>query len=122
MIQVVKFPYGLQFTVVEFPLCSLYFSSLLASLNAREYVKGTTPGSSNETPVPLTPRRGTGENLLFLGSMKKSKASDQESGITVVWFIVFLTRSPIHLSVSCTKTTNVFQTKDMPVVPQVSFA
>jgi hypothetical protein len=41
--------------ILEFPLCSLYFSSLLASLNAREYVRGgSTEISWNEAPTKIT--------------------------------------------------------------------
>lgn len=32
-------PKDLRFTILEFPICSLYFSTLLANLNSRSYVR-----------------------------------------------------------------------------------
>ncbi|KAA1475631.1 hypothetical protein DENSPDRAFT_434473 [Dentipellis sp. KUC8613] len=45
------FPTGLQFMIPEGPLCSLYFSSLLANLNSREYVKGEEFSCWNDSEI-----------------------------------------------------------------------
>ena len=95
MVQVAVYPTGLQFTVVEFPLCSLYFCSLLARLNAREYAKGSTSLSSHDTPLQFTnPKRGTNDNVLYLGDMRGSKNSEGSGGVTVVPFTSWLARYP----------------------------
>ncbi|TFY56447.1 hypothetical protein EVG20_g8920 [Dentipellis fragilis] len=48
---VAHFPNGLQFMVLEAPLCSLYFTSLLANLNSREFIKGEHFTSWNDSEL-----------------------------------------------------------------------
>ncbi|KAA1475640.1 hypothetical protein DENSPDRAFT_932493 [Dentipellis sp. KUC8613] len=48
---VAHFPDGLQFMVLEAPLCSLYFTSLLANLNSREFIKGDHFTSWNDSEL-----------------------------------------------------------------------
>ncbi|THH05289.1 hypothetical protein EW146_g9943 [Bondarzewia mesenterica] len=77
---VAKYPTGLQFTIVEFPLCSLYFSTLLANLNARDYVKGSSDTLWNETPSHLMGSGRTGNNsgTLYLGSLRSDRSTQQD--------------------------------------------
>lgn len=75
---VAAFPDGLHFCIMEMPLCSLYFSSLLANLNARQYVKGTNSSSLwNSMPPNL---RGTNPSdqsgTLILGPLPISGSED----------------------------------------------
>lgn len=48
------YPHGLQFCVMELPLCSLYFGALLANLNSRNYIRqGHTEVPWNDVPSRL---------------------------------------------------------------------
>ena len=40
MLQMTCVPLGFQYTIIEFPLGSLYYTTLLSNLNSREYVRG----------------------------------------------------------------------------------
>lgn len=40
--QLAASPTTLYYTITELPFCSLYFSTFLANLNARDYVRGST--------------------------------------------------------------------------------
>ncbi|OCH87212.1 hypothetical protein OBBRIDRAFT_806231 [Obba rivulosa] len=46
---VAAYPHGLQFCIFEFPLGSLYVNTVMANLNARDYIKGSDSGSINWT-------------------------------------------------------------------------
>jgi hypothetical protein len=56
---------GLQWTTMEFPLCSLYISSFLASLNCREYVRGTGQQTLSWNEPPSTGLESTGHVTAF---------------------------------------------------------
>jgi len=76
LILVAVYPSTLEFTILEFPLCSLYFSSFLASLNAREYVRGnTTTLTWNEAPSNVTGSNTPSGNTLYLGPMSRTGKS-----------------------------------------------
>ncbi|KAF8873498.1 hypothetical protein CPB85DRAFT_1568652 [Mucidula mucida] len=58
LILLAVYPDTLYYTIVEFSLCSLYFSTLLINLNTRDYVQGT--GSVVTTMSSLHASRSTG--------------------------------------------------------------
>jgi len=60
LILLLVYPDTLFYCIIEFSLCSLYFSTLLANLNTREYVQGTNNGviSSFSTGRDLPGSRG----------------------------------------------------------------
>ncbi|KAK7060439.1 hypothetical protein VNI00_001204 [Paramarasmius palmivorus] len=73
------FPGGIQFLVAEIPLCNIYVNTLLANLNARQYVRGESVSDYNSTPSRLTSRTGNtstlgsgGGSLFKLGNGKSS--------------------------------------------------
>jgi hypothetical protein len=81
--QVASFPSGIQFLVVEIPLCNIYVNTLLANLNAREYVRGDDFTEYNSTPSRLTARTGSGNNTsggsnIYLGGLGSAKSASQQ--------------------------------------------
>ncbi|KAK7060438.1 hypothetical protein VNI00_001203 [Paramarasmius palmivorus] len=81
--QVASFPSGIQFLVVEIPLCNIYVNTLLANLNAREYVRGDDFTEYNSTPSRLTARTGSGNNTsggsnIYLGRLGSAKSGSQQ--------------------------------------------
>ena len=55
--QVIVYPNGIQYCVIEFPLGALYVNAFLANLNARSYIRGEGTGI---TSVELESGRTTG--------------------------------------------------------------
>ncbi|KAI0919553.1 hypothetical protein AcV5_001588 [Taiwanofungus camphoratus] len=51
---IAAFPHGLQFCAFEFPLSSLYVNTLLANLNARQYLRGKDAGWNVSSTTPQT--------------------------------------------------------------------
>ena len=58
--QLAAYPQSLHFTILDFPLASLYCNTLLGNLNARRYVTGVQPHweecLQKERLVPVTTR------------------------------------------------------------------
>lgn len=81
LIMIKLYPTDLYFTIFEFPWCSLYFSTLLANLNSRNYVRG---GSGFSTIFGSGERNESERNpALVLGTVQ-FRRRDSESGTAIV--------------------------------------
>ncbi|PBK64935.1 hypothetical protein ARMSODRAFT_1087624 [Armillaria solidipes] len=68
----VKFyPNALYYTIVEYSLCSLYFSTLLANLNARAYIQ--SPDGMLTISAFSAARRSRDDDTLALGSLTQPR-------------------------------------------------
>ncbi|KAK0460562.1 uncharacterized protein EV420DRAFT_1532945 [Desarmillaria tabescens] len=61
------YPTSLHYCIVDFSLCSLYFSTLLANLNARAYIQ--SPEGINTISAFSAAHRGRDSDALALGSL-----------------------------------------------------
>lgn len=75
-------PGQLRFVILEFPICSLYFSSLLANLNSRRYVRGQSNTTWNE-PMSFGHTSGVG-SVDYRGAAPRAGAVDVSVYVVVL--------------------------------------
>ncbi|THU98264.1 hypothetical protein K435DRAFT_795819 [Dendrothele bispora CBS 962.96] len=83
------YPGGLQFTVMEMPLCNIYVNAFLANLNARRYVRGEDYTEWQSSPSHMTGPRPVGthnssENRRLSGEIFESTAAHPMIKIGIV--------------------------------------
>lgn len=86
--QLAVYPDTIYYTIVEFALCSLYFSTLLVNLNTREFVQGKPTGVvSSMSAFDPSPRRyatdGSDGNTLTLTPMDKKSTGGESSMLDI---------------------------------------
>ncbi|KAK7055267.1 hypothetical protein R3P38DRAFT_1349584 [Favolaschia claudopus] len=80
LILVAKYPADLTYTICEYSLCSLYFSTLLANLNTRDFVQGKNGNIMTTSGFHAAPTSG---NTLVLAPMYASETMASTGGVRV---------------------------------------
>lgn len=83
--QIIPFQNKLYYCAVDFPLTSLYLNSLLANLNAREYIRAA-PWDDDYNTYPMEERLGGMQLETLRPSRAKIRSNDdQVGGICMVY-------------------------------------